>query len=110
MIDAIMISKIFKTDIGQIVETESSIDKIQVDQNMNYRGENIRGNARTCQNFKRQSSRGEYKNNYRNKSYSRNKDRNRSRERSFSRNPNNRGNDRSISNSRCRSGSKVSTN
>ena len=34
MMDTIMISKIIKTDIGQIVETEDSIDKIEVDQDM----------------------------------------------------------------------------
>ena len=34
MIDRIMISEIIKTDIGQILETEGSIDKIAVDQNM----------------------------------------------------------------------------
>ena len=32
----------------------------------NYRREKFRGNARSCQNFGRQNSRGEYRNNYRN--------------------------------------------
>ena len=98
MIDVIMISKIIKTNIGQIVETEGSIDKIEVDHRygQNIRGEKIRDNTRTYHNFERQSSRGEYRNNCRNESYS---NRNRSRERSFSRNPDNRRNDRSMSNS-----------
>ena len=35
MIDAIRISRVIRTDIGQIVETGDSIDKIEVDINMN---------------------------------------------------------------------------
>ena len=35
MIEAIMISEIIKTDIGQIVEMEGSIDKTEVDQDIN---------------------------------------------------------------------------
>ena len=58
----------------------------------NYRGENFKGNARTYQNFERQSSRGEYRNNHRDKGYGRRRDGNRSRERSFSRDFSNRSN------------------
>ena len=65
---------------------------------------------RTYQNFERQHSRGEYRENYKNKNYSRERGRNRSRERSFSRNINDRRNNRSISNSRSKSGSRASTN
>ena len=35
MMDAIMISKAIRTDIGQIVETEDSIDKMEVGLGMN---------------------------------------------------------------------------
>ena len=35
MIDAVLISKVIKIDIGQIVETGGSIDKIELDQGMN---------------------------------------------------------------------------
>ena len=38
---------------------------------------------RTHQNFERQNSRGEYRNNYRNQAYGRSRDRNRSTERPF---------------------------
>ena len=35
MIDAVMISKVIKIDIGQIVEIGDNIDKTEVDQGMN---------------------------------------------------------------------------
>ena len=35
MIDAVMFSKVIRTDTGQIVETEDSIDKIEVGLGMN---------------------------------------------------------------------------
>ena len=35
MIDAIMISEVIRIDIGQIVETGDSIDRIEVDPGMN---------------------------------------------------------------------------
>ena len=62
----------------------------------------MRGHAKIYQHFGRQSSRGEYRNNYRDDSYGRSRDRNSSRERSLLRNFSNRRNDRSTSNSRSR--------
>ena len=106
MTDAIIISKVIKTDIGQIVETKDSIDRTEVGPGMkkNYRRSIFRGNVR---NFDRQNSRGEYRNSYRNEGYDRS--RNRSRERSFSRSYSGNRN-RSTSNSRSRSGLRASTN
>ena len=60
------------------------------------------------QNFERQTSRGEYRNNYRDEGYGISRDKNRSRERSFSRNFSGNRSNRSTSNSRSRSGSRAS--
>ena len=73
----------YQNSIGQIVETEDSIDRTEVGlgrYEQNYTRGNFRGNVRS---FNRQNSRGEYRNKYRNEGYDRS--RNRSRERSFSR-------------------------
>ena len=75
------------------------------DRRIQFSGQS-RGRLRYEQTYRK----GNYRGNYRNENYSRETSRSRSRERSFSRNVNNRGNDRSISNSRSRSGSGVSTN
>ena len=75
----------------------------------NFRRGNFRGNMRMYQNFERQN-RGEYRGNFRNENYSRERGRSMSRDRYFSRNINYRRNNRIISNSRSRSGSRVSTN
>ena len=69
----------------------------------NYRGNRFRGNSRGCsRQDDRENNRNERYNNY-------NRDRSRLRERNFTRNYNN-SRDRSSSNSRLRSGSRVSTN
>ena len=98
--------------LDQIEETGDSIGKTEADPGMHkIIGEEIfRGNVRTHQNFERQNSRGENRNNYRNEGYRRSRDRNRSRERSFSRDFSSDRNNRSTHNSRSRSGSRASTN
>ena len=73
----------------------------------NYRRGSFWGNVRMYQHFERQNI-GSYRCNYKNENYNRERGRSRSTERLFLRNISNRRNDRSISNSRSRSGSRVS--
>ena len=56
MTHAIMIIEAIRTNIGQTVETEDSIDRTEVglDKKQNYRRGNFRGNVR---NFDRQNNR-----------------------------------------------------
>ena len=112
MIDAVMISEVIRIDIGEIVETGYSIDKVEVDQGMKKIIEDkILEVMKGCIKILKDKTVEESTEMITEmKVIAENRDRNRSRERSFPRDFSNDRNNRSTSNSRSRSGSRTSSN